>query len=53
VDSFDASDLRYSVGLGGIWLSPMGPLAVSIGFPLNDESEDEVQNFQFTFGSFF
>ena len=53
VDSFDASDLRYSVGLGGILLSPMGPLAVSIGFPLNDESEDEVQNFQFTFGSFF
>jgi outer membrane protein insertion porin family len=53
VDSFDASDLRYSVGLGGIWLSPMGPLAVSIGFPLNDESDDEVQNFQFTFGSFF
>jgi outer membrane protein assembly factor BamA len=31
----------------------MGPLAVSIGFPLNDESDDEVQNFQFTFGSFF
>ena len=53
VDSFDASDLRYSVGLGGIWLSPMGPLAVSFGFPLNDESEDDVQNFQFTFGSFF
>ena len=53
VDSFDASDLRYSVGLGGIWLSPMGPLAVSIGFPLNDESDDDVQNFQFTFGSFF
>ena len=52
-DSFDASDLRYSVGLGGIWLSPMGPLAVSVGFPLNDESDDEVQNFQFTFGSFF
>ena len=53
VDSFDASDLRYSVGLGGIWLSPMGPLAVSFGFPLNDESDDDVQNFQFTFGSFF
>ena len=52
-DSFDASDLRYSVGIGGLWLSPMGPLAVSFGVPLNDESEDEVQNFQFTFGSFF
>ena len=31
----------------------MGPLAVSFGIPLNDESQDEVQNFQFTFGSLF
>jgi outer membrane protein insertion porin family len=52
-DSFEASDLRYSVGVAGLWLSPMGPLAVSLGYPLNDKSRDEVQNFQFTFGSFF
>jgi outer membrane protein insertion porin family len=52
-DSFQASDLRYSVGVAGLWLSPMGPLAVSLGYPLNDKSGDEVQNFQFTFGSFF
>ena len=52
-DSFEANDLRYSVGLAGLWLSPMGPLAVSLGYPLNDKSGDEVQNFQFTFGSFF
>ncbi len=52
-DSFDANDLRYSVGIAGLWLSPMGPLAISLGYPLNDKGRDDVQNFQFTFGSFF
>jgi outer membrane protein insertion porin family len=52
-NTFDAGDLRYSVGLAGLWLSPMGPISLSLGFPLNDEDEDEIQNFQFTVGSFF
>lgn len=52
-NAFDAGDLRYSVGLAGLWLSPMGPITLSLGFPLNDEDGDEVQNFQFTVGSFF
>jgi len=50
---FDAGDLRYSVGLGARWLSHFGPIKVSIAEPLNDESGDEVQNFQFSFGSSF
>jgi outer membrane protein insertion porin family len=50
---FDAGDLRYSAGLGVRWLSPFGPIKVSYAQPLNDESEDEVQNFQFSFGSTF
>ena len=50
---FDAGDLRYSVGVGVRWLSPFGPLKVSYAEPLNDESEDEVQKFQFTFGTSF
>ena len=50
---FDAGDLRYSLGLGVRWLSPFGPIKVSYAEPLNDESEDEVQNFQFSFGSTF
>jgi outer membrane protein insertion porin family len=53
VDNFDAGELRYSVGLSGLWLSPLGPLSVSFGFPLNDESGDEIQNFQFNIGSAF
>ncbi|MEN8106488.1 MAG: outer membrane protein assembly factor BamA [Pseudomonadota bacterium] len=52
-DTFKTSDLRYSVGIGGLWLSPMGPLAISLAYPLNDEGKDDVQNFQFTFGSLF
>jgi len=52
-EDFDADELRYSVGLAGLWLSPMGPLSVSLGYPINDESDDEVQNFQFTIGTFF
>ena len=47
-NNFDAGDLRYSVGLAGLWLSPLGPISMSLGFPLNAESGDEEQNFQFT-----
>ncbi len=48
--SFDAKELRYSVGVSGLWISPMGPLAISLGFPLNAKQGDNVQNFQFTIG---
>ncbi len=52
-EDFDAGDLRYSAGLAGLWLSPLGPLSISLGYPINDESGDEIQNFQFTIGTFF
>ena len=52
-NSFDAGDLRYSVGLAGLWLSPLGPISMSLGFPLNAESDDDEQKFQFTVGTFF
>jgi outer membrane protein insertion porin family len=52
-ESFSSSDLRYSVGLSGMWLSPMGPLTVSLAYPLNDDSGDDVQYFQFTIGTLF
>lgn len=52
-NTFDTGGLRYSVGLAGLWLSPMGPISVSLGFPLNAEKDDNVQNFQFTIGTFF
>lgn len=52
-DDFDIGDLRYSAGVGARWLSPLGALTFSLAFPLNDESQDDVQVFQFSFGSNF
>jgi outer membrane protein insertion porin family len=50
VSNFDATELRYSVGVSSLWISPLGPLSISLGFPLNAKSGDNVQNFQFTVG---
>jgi outer membrane protein insertion porin family len=50
VSSFDVKELRYSVGVSALWISPVGPLSVSFGFPLNAKANDNVQNFQFTVG---
>jgi outer membrane protein insertion porin family len=50
---FQFDELRYSVGLSASWLSPIGALSVSVGFPLNDESYDETEEFQFNLGQTF
>ncbi len=52
-DGFEISNLKYSFGLSGEWLSPFGALAVSFAIPLNVEDDDETQSFQFSFGSGF
>lgn len=49
----DLGELRYSTGLSALWLSPMGALGLSLGMPLNEKSGDDVENFQFTFGTTF
>ncbi len=48
-----AQDMRTSVGLGISWISPMGPLKLSFGRPLNAKPEDHRQGFQFTMGTGF
>ncbi len=53
VDAFDADELRMSVGVAASWLSPVGPLAISYSFPFNDQSNDDLQLFQFTLGAGF
>lgn len=50
---FAFSDLRTSAGFSGVWLSPFGLLSVSIAEPFNSKLGDEVQKFQFTFGTSF
>jgi len=52
-DTYNADALRYSVGLGGLWVSPLGPLKLSIGVPLKRQALDKRQVFQFTFGGAF
>lgn len=48
------SDLmRYSAGISVTWISPMGPLKVSLAKPLNEKPEDNIQVFQFLFGQQF
>ncbi len=46
-------DLRYSTGLSLSWVSPMGPLKISLGFPLKKQPLDKTQIFQFTLGGVF
>ncbi len=46
-------EVRYSVGFGINWLSPMGAMSLSYGVPLNDKNYDDIENFQFSFGSVF
>ncbi|WP_419602918.1 BamA/TamA family outer membrane protein, partial [Thiolapillus sp.] len=52
-DRVELDEIRYSVGIGATWLSPMGAMTLSYGVPLNDKSYDDVENFQFSFGSVF
>jgi len=47
------SELRYSTGVGFIWISPMGPIRLSYGYPLNAKPADKIQHVQFQFGQVF
>ncbi len=50
---FSLSNMRYSVGISGEWLSPFGALSVSFAIPMNSGGNDQTQSFQFSFGSGF
>ena len=50
---FNASDFRYSAGIGIAWNSPMGPLKFSLAKPLNKKEDDKTQVFQFNLGTTF
>ncbi len=53
VSDFDAAELRYSTGLSTVWMSPIGPLALSVAKPLNDKPGDDTEFLQFTLGGSF
>ncbi|MBT8436564.1 MAG: outer membrane protein assembly factor BamA [Gammaproteobacteria bacterium] len=52
-DSFETDELRQSVGLSAKWFSFIGPIEFSYAFPVNDESGDDTQEFQFSLGARF
>jgi len=51
--NIDFNLMRYSAGIALTWISPMGPLKVSVAEPLNDQPSDRLQAFQFMFGQQF
>ncbi len=50
---FELSRIRMSLGISGIWMSPFGLLSVSFAQPFKDRQGDELQKFQFNFGTQF
>ncbi|MFC1749634.1 outer membrane protein assembly factor BamA [Pseudomonadota bacterium] len=51
--SYSASELRHSVGISLIWLSPVGPLSFSWADPYDKRENDSTEQFQFTLGTLF
>lgn len=50
---FQLDQLRSSVGLSMVWISPIGPLRFSYAETLNDVSGDDLRAFQFSIGAAF
>jgi outer membrane protein insertion porin family len=53
VDDYETSELRQAVGVSAKWFSVIGPIEFSYAFPLNDQSGDDPQPFQFALGAQF
>ncbi len=51
--TIDLQSLRASAGLGISWISPMGPLKLSYGWPIRSQPTDRIQPFQFQIGTKF
>ncbi|MFQ5476989.1 MAG: outer membrane protein assembly factor BamA [Candidatus Binatia bacterium] len=50
-NGLDPTDLLYAVGWGVRWLSPMGPLRIEVGYPLNPREQDNGSVVSFSFGA--
>jgi len=46
-------DMRASIGIGLSWLSPVGPLKLSMGSAIRKETGDQTQRLQFQIGTGF
>jgi len=52
-DNFSFDYLRASAGLSLQWVSPIGPLKISLAQPFRNQPGDQLQRFQFTVGGLF
>jgi len=52
-ESIELSDLRTSIGVAMIWITPVGVMRFSWANTLNDKVGDDTKSFQFTLGSTF
>jgi outer membrane protein insertion porin family len=52
-DKFDTGKTRFSTGLSLLWISPMGPLKISVAKAMRAQPGDDKQVFQFTVGGVF
>ena len=50
-NGFSFNEVRRSVGFGGRWMSPFGPLRVELGFPIYKKPGDETAVLGFSIGS--
>ena len=51
--SLGSLGVRYSTGITFSWVSPIGPLQLSLGYPFAKRPGDRTQRFQFTLGTVF
>jgi outer membrane protein insertion porin family len=49
----DTNEFRASTGVMLSWMSPVGPLSFSLGYPLISQDEDKLELFQFSIGAGF
>jgi len=52
-EKFSTSRIRSSAGFGIQWLSPVGPLSLAWGFPINKVQGDLLRSFEFALGTSF
>jgi outer membrane protein insertion porin family len=50
---WDGPPIRYALGMGIRWYSPMGPLRIEWGWPLNPEPDEDKVVMEFTVGTAF
>ncbi|MGH7858502.1 MAG: outer membrane protein assembly factor BamA, partial [Candidatus Binatia bacterium] len=50
-EGLDLGELRYAAGWGFRWLSPIGPLRIEIGYPIDRRRNERQSVFLFSFGA--